>query len=107
MRSAPCRTSFNEAEFPAESLNRTRSTHRVGKDVCDRFGALTDQSEPPTRGSVMIPHDSSFQRRTRFLPFVLILASIISATPALAQVGANVGGVVRDESGAVLPGVMI
>ena len=55
----------------------------------------------------MLPRDSRFHGRPRFLPFVLIVASIISPTAALAQVGANVGGVIRDESGAVLPGVMI
>ena len=56
----------------------------------------------------MIVRDSGFQAGARFLPLVIVfLASIFSATPALAQVGANVGGVVRDESGAVLPGVMI
>jgi len=52
----------------------------------------------------MIVRDSGFQARNWFLPLVLVL---LASIPAVAQVGANVGGVVRDESGAVLPGVMI
>src|SRR5207237_4384499 len=56
------------------------------------------------RALIMSMH-SRFHIHARTLSLALLF--ILTNTVAFAQVGANVGGVVRDDSGAVLPGVMI
>jgi len=58
----------------------------------------------------MMTMHSGFHPRGRHITVLLGLLFILLILPntnAFAQVGANVGGVVRDDSGAVLPGVMI
>ena len=58
----------------------------------------------------MMAMHSGFHPRGRHITVLLGLLFILLILPntnAFAQVGANVGGVVRDDSGAVLPGVMI
>ena len=58
----------------------------------------------------LLEHSSATRRRlqqaTGTLAVITFLGVFLNA-PVLAQIGANVGGIVTDNSGAVLPGVTI
>src|SRR5207248_9140316 len=57
--------------------------------------------------SLLHRHLHSFPtRRSSDLAVITLLGMFLNA-PVLAQIGANVGGIVTDNSGAVLPGVTI
>src|SRR5438067_1868940 len=48
-----------------------------------------------------------FLRRSAWLPFLMLIAILAATLPAAAQVTGSIAGIVKDASGAVLPGVTV